>query len=89
MTAFDALLREAFVVCAVLSLPPVIAATLVGTAVGIAQAATQVHEQTLSLLPKMIAVGALTAFFGAAAMRLCAELFAGGLTAIPALVRGG
>lgn len=89
MIAFDGLLRETFVVCAVLVLPAVILATLVGTAVAVLQAATQVHEQTLTLLPKIIAVGALALFFGSPAMRLCGTLFAAALDAIPALVRGG
>lgn len=89
MPAFDGLLRETLVVCALLVLPGVIVATVVGTAVAVLQAATQVHEQTLTLLPKIVAVGALAVFFGAAAMRLCGTLFAAALAAIPALVRGG
>jgi flagellar biosynthetic protein FliQ len=89
MTALDALVREAFVVCTILALPAVVAATLVGTAVAVLQAATQVHEQTLTLLPKLLAVGALVALFGSAGMRLCAGLFEAALTALPALVRGG
>ena len=89
MTAFDALLREAFVVCAVLALPVLAVATVVGTAVAIVQAATQVQEQTLSLLPKLVAVGVCIALFGPAGLRLCAALFASALDAIPALVRGG
>ncbi len=89
MTAFDGLVREAFVVCAALALPAIIVATLVGTAVALMQAATQVHEQTLTLLPKLVAVGILVALFWMPAMRLCGALFAAALAAIPALVRGG
>ena len=89
MSAFDGLLRETFVVCAVLTLPAIIVATLVGIAVAVLQAATQVHEQTLTLLPKIVAVGALAVFCGAPAMRLCGTLFAAALAAIPALIRGG
>jgi len=89
MSALDGLLREAFVVCTVLVLPAVIVATIVGTAVAIVQAATQVHEQTLTLLPKIVAIGALIAFFGAPAVRICGALFSTALTSIPALVRGG
>ena len=85
----DALLREAFVVCAILALPAVVAATLVGTAIAVLQAATQNHEQTLTLLPKLLAVGALVALFSAFGMRLCAGLFASALASVPALVRGG
>lgn len=89
MVALDALLREAFVVCATLALPAVVVATVVGTAVAMLQAATQIHEQTLTLLPKLLAVGALVALFGAFGLRLCAGLFASALTSVPALVRGG
>ena len=88
MAALDGLLREAFVVCVVLALPAILIATLVGTAIAVVQAATQVHEQTLTLAPKLIAVGALVAVFGAFGVRLCASLFASAVTAIPALVAG-
>ncbi len=57
MAAFDGLLRETLLVAAMLCLPVLCVATLVGTAVAVFQAATQVQEQTLSLLPKLIAVG--------------------------------
>jgi len=89
MGAFDGLVREAFLLCAVLALPAILVATLVGTAVAILQAATQVHEQTLTLLPKLIAIGTLIALFGAPAMHMCADLFDAALAAIPSLVRGG
>jgi flagellar biosynthetic protein FliQ len=89
MTALDALLRQAFVVCALLALPAVVLATIVGTAIAILQAATQIHEQTLTLLPKLLAIGALVVLFGAFGMRLCAGLFSSALSSIPALVNGG
>jgi flagellar biosynthetic protein FliQ len=87
MAAFDGLLREALLVAAILCLPVLCIATLVGTAVAVVQAATQVQEQTLSLLPKLIAVGIAVAAFGAIGMRLCAGLFNDVLTQIPALVQ--
>ncbi|MGZ3522774.1 MAG: flagellar biosynthetic protein FliQ [Vulcanimicrobiaceae bacterium] len=88
MNAFDALLREALLVTAVLCIPVLLLAALVGTAIAVAQAATQVQEQTLALLPKLITVGIALALFGAFGMRLCAALFADVLAQIPALVRG-
>jgi len=63
-------------------------ATLVGGIVAVVQAATQVQEQTLTLLPKVIIVGAALALFGAAGMGLCAQLFTEALEGIPALVHG-
>lgn len=88
MEAFDALLRDALVTTAAVALPMLAVAALIGTAVAVVQAATQVQEQTLTLLPKIVAVGAMAALFGATAMQLFAGLFERALTAIPALVAG-
>jgi len=63
-------------------------AAFVGTAVAVVQAATQVQEQTLTLLPKILAVGLTVAVFGGAAMQLLATLFDRALAAIPALRAG-
>lgn len=87
MGAFDALTREMLVITAVLALPVVTLAAVVGAAVAIVQASTQVQEQTMTLLPKMLAVGIVVALLGGAAMRLCAKLFADALAAVPALLR--
>ena len=44
------------------ALPVLIVAMIVGLVIAILQAATQVHEQTISFAPKAVAVG-LTLFF--------------------------
>lgn len=88
MGAFDGLLRETMVLAAVLCIPVLAIAALVGTAIAIVQAATQVQEQTLTLLPKVLAVGLTLAVFGAFGMHACAQLFNDALAAIPALVYG-
>lgn len=88
MLAFDALLREALLVAAVLCLPVLAIAAAIGTAVAVAQAATQVQEQTIAMLPKMLGVGIAIALFGGFGMRLCAALFNDVLAQLPALVRG-
>jgi flagellar biosynthetic protein FliQ len=85
---FGILLREALIVTAILVLPILGLATLVGAAVAIVQAATQIQEQTLTLLPKILVVGAALALFGAFGMNLCARLFTDVLARIPALVHG-
>ena len=59
-------------------------AAFVGTAVAVVQAATQVQEQTLTLLPKVVGVGLTVAVFGGAAMHLLATFFDRALAAIPA-----
>ncbi|MBC5810941.1 MAG: flagellar biosynthetic protein FliQ, partial [Candidatus Eremiobacteraeota bacterium] len=71
------------------ALPLLGLATAVGTVVAVMQAATQIQEQTLTLLPKLLAVGAAAAVFGEAALRGCARLFEDAVAAIPAIVRGG
>jgi flagellar biosynthetic protein FliQ len=63
-------------------------AALAGTAVAVVQAATQVQEQTLTLLPKVLAVGAMAALFGGFAMNACGRLFHDALAAIPSLLSG-
>jgi flagellar biosynthesis protein FliQ len=88
MSAFDGLLRETMVLAAVLCVPLLAIAAFVGTAVAIVQAATQVQEQTLTLLPKVLAVGLTLALFGAFGMHACAQLFNDALAAIPDLVYG-
>jgi len=47
---------EVLLLVLVLSLPPIVVATVVGLAVSLLQALTQVQEQTLSFAIKLIAV---------------------------------
>ena len=89
MTEFDALLREALLVTAILTLPILLLATLVGTVVAVIQAARQVQEQILPLLPKIVGVGIALALFGSYGLRLCAGLITDVLTRIPEPVHGG
>jgi flagellar biosynthesis protein FliQ len=52
--------REALLLVLVVSAPPLLAALLVGLATGVLQAATQVQEQALGVVPRLAAVlGAL------------------------------
>ena len=88
MAALDPILRDALLVTAILTLPVLITATLVGAAVAVLQAATQVQEQTLTLLPKIVCVGAMLALFGRAGMTLLCQLFYEIAARIPLLVRG-
>ena len=54
--------REAVILAFKLALPVLIVAMIVGLVIAILQAATQVHEQTITFAPKAVAVG-LTLFF--------------------------
>ena len=85
MDAFDALLRDALLTTALIALPILGGAALIGTAVAVVQAATQVQEQTLTLLPKIVAVGLMIAVCGSFAMHLLADLFVRAVSAIPLL----
>jgi type III secretion protein S len=54
-------ISEAMILVMVLSMPPIIVASLVGIVISLLQALTQVQEQTLSFAVKLIAV-AITLF---------------------------
>lgn len=88
MDSFDALIRDGLLTTALIALPMLAVSALVGTAVAVVQAATQVQEQTLTLLPKIIAVGITVAIFGSFGMHALAGLFDRAMDAIPALVAG-
>ena len=48
--------REGLLLVLVLSAPPLLASLAVGIVAGIVQAATQVHDQTLAFVPKLVVV---------------------------------
>jgi flagellar biosynthetic protein FliQ/type III secretion protein S len=74
------LVREALAVVLLVSAPPIGAALLVGLAAGALQAATQIQEPTIAVVPRLVAVlGALAVaspYVGARVLRLAAECFA-------------
>jgi flagellar biosynthetic protein FliQ len=69
--------REALLLVLLVSAPPLGAALLVGLVVGVLQAATQVQEQSLAVVPRLAAVLAalaLTApWIGARVVRFATE----------------
>lgn len=56
--------REAVMLAFKLALPVLLVAMIVGLIIAILQAATQIHEQTISFAPKAIAVGLVLFFMG-------------------------
>ena len=59
MTAHDFLLRltrEGLVLALLVSAPPLLASWLAGLVVGIFQTATQIQEQTVAFVPRLLAV---------------------------------
>jgi flagellar biosynthetic protein FliQ len=88
MDVLDGLLHDALLTTATIALPMLAVASFIGTVIAVVQAATQVQEQTLTLLPKILVVGLMIAVFGEPAMWLLEGLFARALAAIPLLVGG-
>ena len=72
-------ISQAMILVMVLSMPPIVVASLVGIVVSLLQALTQVQEQTLSFAIKLIAVAATLAamagILGSEMLNFTIELF--------------
>lgn len=75
------LLRQMLWISLVLSAPVLITALVVGLVIGLLQAVTSIQEQTLSFVPKLVALALVLALMGAWMLRhlvaYTSELFAG------------
>ncbi len=87
METLGEVVREALILSAVLCLPVLAVATAIGTVVAVLQAATQIQEQTLSLLPKLLAVGLMVALFGGFALGRCGALLERTVRLLPQIAR--
>lgn len=58
------IMREVIMLTFKLALPVLLVAMIVGLVIAILQAATQIHEQTISFAPKAVAVGLILFFLG-------------------------
>ncbi len=69
--------REALVVALLVSAPPLAAALAVGVVTGVLQAATQVQEPTIGVVPRLVAVvvalAAAAPWIGARVARFAAD----------------
>ncbi len=69
--------REALVVALLVSAPPLAAALAVGAVTGVLQAATQVQEPSIGVVPRLVAVlvalGIAAPWIGARVARFAAE----------------
>jgi flagellar biosynthesis protein FliQ len=85
--ALHHLAREAIVVVLIVSAPPIGAALVVGMVTGVLQAATQVQEPTVGVVPRLVAVlGALalaSPWIGSRMLKLAEECFALAARAAP------
>ncbi len=77
--------REGLLLVVLVSAPPLLASLVVGFVIGVVQAATQIQDQTLSFVPKLLVVTlvliALGPVLGAQLLRFTSAL----LLAIPAI----
>lgn len=67
------LLYELFVMAVKLGGPILIISMVVGILISILQAATQIHEQTLTFVPKLIVIGIILVITGNGMLKLMQE----------------
>lgn len=79
--------REALMLAVLLAAPLLLVALTVGVVVGVFQAATQINEQTLSFIPKLLAMAAVTVIAGPWMLRLLIEFTRRLIESIPVLIR--
>ena len=58
------LMYEVFVLAVQLGGPVLVISMLVGVVISIIQAATQIHEQTITFVPKLLVIGIILVFTG-------------------------
>ncbi len=78
--------QQSLYVLIMISAPVLITVLVVGLLVSIFQAATQIHEATLSFVPKVLAVVAVLAILGPWMLSSLVEFLQRSLQAIPTVV---
>ena len=58
------LMREAMYVALMLAAPILLISVLIGLVISIIQAATQIHEQTLTFVPKLVGISLILIMLG-------------------------
>jgi len=81
------LIRQAFLVGLLISLPPLLAVLIVGLVIGILQAATSVQEYTLTFVPKVLVVFAIALLLGPFGLTRVKEFTVQIFALIPQMVR--
>lgn len=69
------IVREGLIVVLKVGLPVLLASMVIGLVIAIFQAATQIHEQTLTFVPKLIAIVAALLILGSWMAQEVIELF--------------
>ena len=75
--------REGLLLVLLLSAPPLLASMAVGLVTGVVQAATQIHDQALAFVPKLVVVLLVLAVMGPALGAQLARFTDALLLAIP------
>ncbi len=78
--------QQALQLALMIGAPLLLTALAVGLLVGIFQAATQINEQTLSFIPKVVAMAAVLVFMGPWMLRMVVEFTRRLIESIPAVV---
>ena len=68
-TEITDVMYQLFVLAAQLAGPVLIISMIVGIVISIIQAATQIHEQTLTFLPKLVVIGVILVINGSNMLR--------------------
>jgi flagellar biosynthetic protein FliQ len=84
---FVAIAKQTLFLVLILTGPPVLTALLVGLTISILQATTQIQEQTLTFVPKLVAVVAILAISGPWMLAQLISFTASIYDAIPMYVR--
>lgn len=79
---------QALQLALMLAAPLLLTALAVGVLVGVFQAATQINEQTLSFIPKLLATAAVLVLTGPWMLRLLTEFTRRLFESIPGLIHG-
>ncbi len=78
--------REALWVIALLAAPLLLSALAVGLIVGMIQAATQIQEQTLTFIPKLMVLAITLVFAGSWMLTLITDFSINLIQSIPSLI---
>ncbi len=71
----SSLMYRVFILSIQLAGPPLVISMLVGMVIAVFQAATQIHEQTLTFVPKLLTIGIVLLLRGGAMMAALQDLF--------------
>ena len=71
--ALSSLMYEMFGTAVKLAGPVLIVSMIIGIVISILQAATQIHEQTITFVPKLLVIGLMLLFMGSNMMEMLCD----------------